>query len=241
MKLKTLLLIPILAAPLGAQDYQIHLASLTGSLLTFHGDSDSFTFMPESGLDHRDFVITASDDSLLTGLTGNITGLFTIGPITTEILGGGVVYEYAPVSSTGATFSITDDDGYTLTATLVWNLISTTDRRASTGGLNGDAIVNLTDFSAYAGSNSRLHWLASTEGILTIDFGFSPDGKSLSELVADGVYPHPVTAYSGDATFYVLAAIPEPAAATALAGLLVLGFAVVMQSTRPRPDHALDV
>ncbi len=235
MKLKSLLLLPLLTLPLGAQEYAFDISSVPGASLLFSGVGDTFQFLPESG--DFDFEVDRSDFDDLSGVSGRIEGTFTIG----TILNPGTAFETALVSGLG-TFSLVDALGFAITADLAWNDIHTVDLGNSSGGLNLVGFTNLTNFSDYAGINQRLASFMSNDGEVTLSFEFSP-GRSLSELTADldefGQQNFNTTSYSGDVIVQsTLAAIPEPAGTTAVAGLLVLGFAIAMQVTRPRRDGA---
>lgn len=111
------------------------------------------------------------------GLTGYITGLFTIGSISPDALGG---QSASVTTSSGAQFVINDGNGHDLTANLNFSSIETDGKSTSLNETT--ASVNLTDFS-YSGSNQNLIDLTKhlDGGNLTVNFTFNP-AMSLSSL-----------------------------------------------------------
>jgi hypothetical protein len=113
-------------------------SSTVNSLVQFNGDS-TFNFTPAS----NNVRITSG---LGVGLIGEITGVYTIGTVTTAVDGS----QTAPVTGTG-TFVI-HDGANDLTANLVWLDIGSF---GVIGGANLTGTINLTGIT-YSGSNPDL-------------------------------------------------------------------------------------
>ena len=113
-------------------------SSTVNSLIQFNGDS-TFNFTPSS----NNIRITSGGAA---GLIGEITGVYTIGTVTTAIDGS----QTAPVTGTG-TFVIHDGVN-DLTGTVVWLDIG---EFGVFGGANLTGTVNLTGIT-YSGSNPDL-------------------------------------------------------------------------------------
>jgi hypothetical protein len=197
----------LLIGAVTAQAATLNFDSLPTSTITFFGDTDSFAFHPDVG--GFDFQITSGLDIAdpdTVGLLGRIEGMFTIGPISNPIPG----LQTASVTGTG-TFSIVDEAGEALVASVTWQNIATF---GGGGILNMNGLVNLTGVG-YTGANADLlQILLSGDGSATITFQFVPP-HALSTLVADGEVHS--TAYSGSA-------VPEPATLFLLgSGLTGLG------------------
>lgn len=193
-----------MAAPL-----HLDFAGTGTSKISFGGDS-TFNFTPnaaghyfqvndtQNGADKSDTANSA------VGLMGDLTGTFTIGPVS-NVPGG----ETATVTGLG---NLSIFDGSTpanaFTATVDWKSIKTVD---AFGGLNYLADVNLSNFS-YGGTNADLlSLLNSGAGIVTATFQFTTP-TLLDTLVST----HTTTSYSGS-----IAATPEPG----FYGLTALGLA----------------
>lgn len=184
----------------GADAISVNFSSVTNATVEFVGTGDTFRMVDAGGGDTgatRDFAVTSISGggfASLVGLLGNITGTFTIGPITTV----GPV-QTADVSGAGI---LSIDDGVaSLTADLDWLDILTF---ATTGAVNSSGTVNLQNF-VYAGSNVDLIALAgSPAGIVTASFQFIPP-QSLTALTTNGAINS--TSYSGS-----LSPVPEPTA-----------------------------
>jgi hypothetical protein len=204
---------------LSAEASTLNFDSLPGATVNFFGNTNTLVFLPEGG--GFDFQITsalggfADPDTL--GLTGNIEGVFTIGSISSPLPG----IQQAPVSGSG-TFSIEDEAGQLLVATVTWKDIIT----VGTGGvINMNGLMNLTGVT-YSGANADLlQLLISGDGAATITFQFVP-ARPLSQLVADGTIHS--TAYSGSV-------VPEPATLLLLgSGLTGLGAYQNLKARRRR-------
>jgi hypothetical protein len=146
----------------------------------------------------------------LTGLQGNIGGVFTVGAITVN---GSL--QTAPVTGSG-TFSIVDAGGFALSGTLQWLDVFTL---GTTGGTNVGGTVNLTGLT-YTGSNADLIALRNLLAASVVSsFQFVP-GIPLTDLVNGGINS---TSYSGTLT----ARVPEPSLSWLLAGAVAI-FAVMV-------------
>jgi len=182
----------VLAAIGDLNAQSINYSNTVNSTILFPGNT-TFSFSP--GVDN--FSITSGSAS---GLLGEISGIFTIGTITTI---DGV--SSAPVTGIGG--FVIHDGSFNLTANLNWVNIA----QFGTGGsLNLAGSVNLTGIT-YGGSNPDLVTLAaagSSSDVLT--FQFVPQ-VSLAAL-RDGPGPHS-TSFSGSI------ANPEPGTT----GLVILG------------------
>lgn len=176
-------------------------SSINNAFINFPGNN-TFSFV--DGVGGRDFEITTAGPA--DGLRGNLTGSYTIGPITIN----GTV-QSAPVTGSG-TFSVFDGTT-SLSATLNWVNILTV---GSIGGTNTEATVNLTNIT-YTGGNSELQqFFNAGAGVVTVSFQFTSQ-RTLTQLASGGV--DTVTSYSGNAL-----ATPEPMSLLLLgSGLLGLG------------------
>lgn len=149
---------------------QIDYSSTTNSFIYLDG-AGRFVFNP--GV--NSFQITSGTAA---GLFGEVTGIYTIGAITTTDTGS-----TAPVTGSG-TLVIFDGE-YSLTATLEWTDIQQMGTGAS---LNVDGAVNITGVT-YAGTNPDLQALATAgSGSNVLSFHFNP-ATSLSTL-ANGPGPN---------------------------------------------------
>jgi len=199
-------LVLVLTAKPSAQalDY----ASTVNSFISFPGDT-TFSFSPTAD----NFIVTTGTAS---GLSGEITGTFTIGTITTV---GNV--STAPVTGTGG--FLVHDGAFTFSASLVWINVS----QIGTGGvLNLDGSVNLTGIT-YGGSNPDLMALAAAgSGLNALTFQFVP-AVSLATL-RNGPGPYS-TSFSGSV------AVPEPGSTALIVfGLGVLTAAMVRSQAKNR-------
>ncbi len=196
-------------------------SSVPGASVRFTGTDDKIEF-PSTAPGGYDFTITYATSPLLGGLKGNIGGTFTVGAITTTVIPGIGTMEQAGVTTTDGLFSITDGDGYVLTANLDWTDITVYNK--SSGVMNAMGTANLTG-SAYAGSAVDLLDLRdASDGAVTLTFQFSAlTKKSLAQLMVDGQVNS--TSYSGSAS----ATVPEPAAMSLLA---MGGIAMIVRRRR---------
>jgi hypothetical protein len=138
------------------------------------GDEVPGTFN-DMQIDSSDFAGDAQ------GLTGDLDGIFTIGPVTSVVVSG-LLLEFADVSGVGS-MSIRDAGGEVLTADLEWLSLNTISNSLT---LNTEAEANLSNFS-YSGANRDLRQFASC-GVARIQMNglvVSP-ARTLSALVADG-------------------------------------------------------
>jgi len=182
-------------------------SSAVGALINFDGASH-FSFSPVVA----NFNVTSGTAS---GLTGEVTGTYTIGTITTS---GST--STAPVSGTG-TFVI--HDGVNIfSATLVWVDVSQT----GTGGtLNVTGAANLTAIT-YTGANADLLALKNAGAAAnTLTFQFVP-AISLADLKS-GTGAHS-TSFSGT----VASVVPDGGTTVAMLGFALLGVAGVRRTIK---------
>ena len=166
----------VLAAVIGLLSFgattqaKLDYSSTTNSFIYFDG-AGRFVFNP--GV--NSFQITSGTAA---GLLGEVTGIYTIGTITTSDS-----VSTAPVTGSGTL--VIFDGNYSLTATLQWTDI----QQMGTGGsLNVDGTVNITGVT-YQGTNPDLQALASAgSGSNALSFHFTP-AMSLSTL-ANGPGPN---------------------------------------------------
>jgi len=186
-------------------DYQPY----NNALIKFFGATDTFSFTQPAGGNFLITNVTGGTDPQTLGLTGNISGTFTIGAITTV-----GPLQTAPVTGTGL-FTIKDEANVTFTASLAWVDISTF---FGAGGINSGGVANLMPVS-YGGANTDLLAFFNNGGTTNLTFNFSP-GKTLTNLTT-GVATNSTT-FSGSAS-----AVPVPGAlglmATGLIGVVGLG------------------
>ncbi len=140
-------------------------SSETNASINFDGQSH-FSFAPTAN------NLTITLDGAATGLSGEVTGLFTIGAITAYPIGA-----TAPVTGSG-TFVVHDGLSYDLTGDLVWIDIT----QIGTGdSLNISGLLNMTNIT-YGGSNPTLRTLAAAHSATNVlSFQFTP-AVSLSSL-----------------------------------------------------------
>jgi hypothetical protein len=153
-------------------------ASAPGALIHFNGDS-TVTFSPGSS----NLVVTTGTAA---GLSGEITGTYTIGAVTTFGF-----QSTAPMTGTG-TFVIHDVSG-DFTATLEWIEVS---QFGAFGGFNGDLNANMSAVT-YTGSNPDLVALKNANsGINSLSFQFTSviSLQTLKDAPA-------VSSFSGSITF----------------------------------------
>ncbi|HWB10297.1 MAG TPA: hypothetical protein VG826_13790 [Pirellulales bacterium] len=150
---------------------------------------------------------------------GDITGTFTIGPIT-----GTEEQASAPVSGKG-TFTIDDGVGHTLSADLVWNVISKSHFNSNDPGELSGRLSNIS----YTGSASGLEALASDHAAsIALEFmvlpgpPWYPSGNSISLFGLNAGTPVPYD-FIGRVTGTPVV-VPEPGSVVlALAGAPALG------------------
>jgi len=199
------LLVGVMAGVCPAQTMSFDFSNLANQAIQFHGTPDTFEF---SSAANRSFQITNSSLPSLVGFKGAISGVFTIGPVTSM-----VGYEQATVTGPGV-FQLFESDASTtpLTADLTWGSVL---RVGPAGILNPDEVFNLSNFQ-YAGADTSLQSLqASLNGTSVLTFQFTPS-KTLTQLTTNGAENQ--TSYSGSVTTL----IPEPSAYATILGLAVL-------------------
>ena len=205
--------------PARADTVSCDFASEAGATIEFNGTNGTFEFPTTSPYD---FVITTAASPTLGGLQGNIGGTFTVGTITTTLLGG-MELDQASVASAGGTFSVYDGSN-ALTANLDWNNIDVFN--GLIGGLNVEGAANLSNVT-YSGSNSDLLGIRNgTDQTVVLTFSFSPVTEhTLTGLMTPGQMNS--TSYSGSLSASgSQSPIPEPSSCTLLvaAGLGLLAY-----------------
>jgi hypothetical protein len=222
-------LLALMAATLSASPLSIGFSSVSGASLNFDG-SGHFQFLnniqgtdcdpsTSSSCTGRDFAIGAVSGSPalsgLTGLQGNISGLFSIGAVTNVPPST----QTAPTTGTGV-FSINDGNGNAasdfFTATLQWIGLGTI---TSGGSTTGFGKVLLSNYS-YAGTDTALQALAASpfpSAMITLQAAL-PGSVSTLKTTSESL------SYSGT---LAPTAIPEPGLYVFLsAGLVGLLWAV---------------
>lgn len=187
-------------------------SSVPGSSIRFDGHSH-FQFSSNG----PDFEITSGGAAA--GLLGSISGLFSIGNVTTEY-----GLSTAPVSGSGI-FTINDGAGFTLSGNLTWVSIA---QFGAGDYLNTSGSVNLTDIT-YAGSVADLQTLAASPARATdvLSFQFAP-ARTLASLKSSAA----TTSFSGSIQ-------PAPDAGSALILLgLGLGGLLALSLTDDRSHSA---
>lgn len=179
-------------------------SNLNGSSIEFLGASHEFEFTDGSSSAYQWKITTP-------GSAEGFLGEFNGGPWSY-----GQVISLGPVQITDITaplgdLVISDGAGYYATGSVNWGQMDTF---YSIGGINAQAVVNLTGLT-YGGNNADLRALvAGNSGSVDISFQFNP-AESLTQL-STGSGPY-LTSYSGSLTG---ASLPEPG--TWLAGALPL-------------------
>ena len=186
-------------------------AGVAGSSILFPGGG-TFTFTPPAD----NFNVTSGSAA---GDLGSITGVFSIGTITT----------FGPVSTapvSGAGLLSISDGVFDLTASLKWINIQLV---GGTGGsLNITGKVNLSGIT-YAGADPDLAALAAAgSGIDTLSFQF-PVATTLATL-KNGPGPNS-TSFSGT----IAAAVPDGGTTVGLLSLGLLGVGIIYKRIKPLP------
>jgi hypothetical protein len=199
-----------------AEALTLNFSEVGGALIVFNGDSNSFTFAPTAPA--AQFSITSVVDGVSAGTvndTGSMSGVFTLGSITSPAAG----LEVAPVNGAGV-LTINDGAGQSLTANLTFGTISS----FGTGGtINLQGAVNLTNIQYVGTDVNYLAFAAANNGIETITFQFTSP-TSLTQLTADGTTTS--TSFSGSITASATS-VPDGGATAVLLGLSLLGVAAV--------------
>lgn len=218
-----------LAAPLFSFPFQFDFNSLTGAMLNFNGNdvgSSIGTFQFTRTTDAlfnpngNDFVITSNTggwpggDNVnfdLRGLQGRILGTFGIqSPI--SVSGGAQTASVVTVAGPSI-MELYNNSTLVMTAALTWDSLQTA---GTSGTLNSQAAVNLSNFQCVGSCSGNLAFLAApgntTNGRATVTFQNTTPPPTLSALTADGTTTQ-FMSYSGTAT------VPEPG----FYGVLALG------------------
>jgi hypothetical protein len=169
-------------------------SALSGANIQFNGTASTFQF--NNAPSGNQFSITLPTTSSAFGLQGSFTG----GPWSYDaVVDNGFTYLTANVPSQTAVLNINDGAGHTATADVQWVQLDTF---GSDGGINANAVVDLSNLS-YLGSNPDLvSFFSSAAGVLSLSFQFDP-GMTLSDLTS-GSGPY-TTSFSG-----TLTPTPEP-------------------------------
>ena len=188
-----------------AEAIVIDIAAVPGAKVQFVGTGNTFSFL--NGYSGEGFTITDTDGSdTSVGFLGKITGVFTIGAITTS----GPV-QTAPV--TGAGVLSINDGTVDLTADI--DMVSIFSLGA-TGATNAATVANVSNF-VYTGTNvDLLAWVAGIGPSGTITYQFDAP-HTLTNLTTDGNLN--TTSYSGTLANHV----PEGGSSAAILGLGLLG------------------
>jgi hypothetical protein len=200
------------AAPL-----QVGFSSLPPMALVRFNAGGTFTFEDELG-GFNDFEIdssTGAGDSL--GLRGDLDGIFTIGPVSSTVIGP-LTVQTAPVTGTGV-LEIRDVNGDVYFANIEWLTIASVNNSVT---LNVLGSANLSNRS-YPGNTQDLRALADFPGVIgQVNFVLTDRGATLASLVQSGGR---ADNFSG-----TLTVVPEPA--TLLLG--ALGASSVVAARRRR-------
>jgi hypothetical protein len=198
--MKKQLLVGLLTLAMGfaAQAVTFDYASSVGAKINFDG-ANHFSFSPGLG----NFSVS---DGTAAGLSGEITGTYTIGAITTS---GGV----SSAAVTGSGTYVIHDGVNTFSATLTWVNI----QQSGTGStLNVSGTANLTAIT-YSGSNADLLAIKNASAAAnTLTFQFVP-AVSLSDLAGNGTHS---TSFSG-----TVGTLPDGGTTVALLGFALVGVA----------------
>jgi hypothetical protein len=193
--------------------------------LTFSADLRSTINFTTAGGDAFDFTQSSGDkhvpqahEFLLSNNSGynygyDGYGSFSGGPWQYGAITTSGDLQWAAVTTTGGSVSITDAHLNQFTADLNWGTIQTLNY---VGGINASVAVNLSNI-AYdpAGADPYLNQLKLKGGAISLSFQFSP-GENLTTLAATGGK----TSYNGAFT-----PVPEPATYIAgLGALCLFGF-----------------
>jgi len=221
-------------------DLTLDIANEVGASIQFTGSGSgptaaaTFVFTNSNNGSGPGFDVTGSTgvgDSV--GLTGTLGGSYsyTLAGITSTPVPGSPpeTYQYAPVTTTNGSLTITDFNSISLTGTVTGVDIST----LGTGGsVNVNGVINLTGVT-YAGTNADLLQLKneadSNGGTVTISFQFGST-TSLTQLTGatNGAGDENVnsTSYSGSIAttsgVTTSSLVPEPSS-LAVAGIGALG------------------
>jgi hypothetical protein len=197
-------------------------SSIPGGMITFVSTAGgaTFSFPPQPGNDFSVTSVANFTSGDLTGLLGDITGVFAYNSADIQTFGNVQVANVTAVNATGNQFVIHDGGTHDFTADLLWNTITTV---APGGGIDLSATVNLTNFH-YTGSNAALQELAqSSTGSVVATFTFTPLQYNLSGLATQCGGAGCSTAFSGTMSASAgggnTSAVPEPQ----FYGFLLLG------------------
>lgn len=194
----TILAVALTAQSARATFITLDISSVEDSMMVFDGDSDTFSFTPDSSGNSFEIDMSTGGTGDAMGLFGHISGTYSIGAISSPSAN----VEVASVSGSG-TLSIFDGTGGKLTGDVSWIEIKTD---GTTGSVNGSGAINLTNTSYTPGSDSiddLVDFADLPAGIAVLTFSFVP-AKSLTVLTTDGT----TTTTSIEGT--IVNAVPEP-------------------------------
>ncbi len=204
-------------------DISVNFSNAAKASMGFKGTGSGATFQFSSNGKGQGFQITA-----VNGITGTLPTYGTIGgtfSYTTSSIVTKGSQQTATVTSKNGSLSISDGNGYSLTATLAMASVST---NGTAGSLNLNSAVNLTNVS-YSGTNKALLELESqiaSEGGAVVTISFLT-GMTLKQLAASGAVN--TNSYLGS---MLVAPEPSTMALAALGTMGLIGYSLRRRKAR---------